>query len=278
MFLREPSEQFPYLVSDALDSMNEKPVWLTQDMNDETTGGPDWTLSTCCGKYEKLLISLVPVYLAIIAILWNTVLVKPMKLVAVFVHEMSHAIACWLTCGTVKEINVNADEGGVTKYNGGCRLLIIPAGYLGGAFWGGFFVAMSGNRTAALVTSIMFCVAMLASLRFNPNKTMIAVNFFFVALTIAIIVVDKMYTPVLNYLTLFYGVFIGAFSIYDIYDDCITRTVKGSDSHACFKLIPCCLPKLVGLQFALVALAFQAAGVYLALVWITTSADYDSTP
>ena len=54
------------------------------------------------------------------------------------------------------------------------------------------------------------------------------------------------------------------------------RTVEGSDSHACFKLIPCCLPRLVGLQFGIVALIFQALGLYLALVWMTTSIDYDA--
>lgn len=276
MYLRDPTaEQFPYLVSDSDESTSGTPLWLTQDANEVNTG-TDWTLSTCCGRYEKLLISLVPVYLLIIAVLWNTVLLKPMKLVAVFVHEMSHAIACWMTGGTVKEINVNTDEGGVTKYEGGCRLCIIPAGYCGCAFWGGFFVAMSGNRIAALVTSILFCLAMLVSLKFNPNMTLVAINIFFVALTIAGIVVDRMYVPVLNYLTLYYGVFIGAFSIYDIYDDTMRRTVNGSDSHACFKLIPCCLPRLVGLQFAIVALIFQAAGVYFALVWITSSSDYDS--
>jgi hypothetical protein len=275
MYLRDPTDQFPYLATDAED---ETPLWLTQDVNEAATG-PNWTLSNCCGKSEKILVSLVPCYLLVIAVLWNTVLLKPMKLVAVFVHEMSHAIACWLTCGTVKEINVNADEGGVTKYEGGCRLCIIPAGYCGGAFWGGFFVTMSGNRIAALVTSILFCLAMLWSLKYKPNKTMIATNMFFVVLTVAAIVVDRMYVPaVLNYLTLYYGVFIGAFSIFDIYDDCITRTVKGSDSHACFKLIPCCLPRLVGLQFVLVALVFQAAGVYFALVWMTSSLDYDSSP
>ena len=41
---------------------------------------------------------------------------KPMKLIAVFVHEMSHATACWLTCGKVEGIEVHLNEGGVTKY------------------------------------------------------------------------------------------------------------------------------------------------------------------
>lgn len=274
MYLRDPAERFSHLINDTLElATAETSLRRTQDVN-ETSNGPDWTLSTCCGKHEQILISLLPVYLLVIAIFWNTAVLKPMKLVAVFMHEMSHAIACWLTCGTVKEINVHSNEGGVTKYVEGCRLLIIPAGYCGCAFWGGFFVIMSGNRTAALVSSILFCVAMLASLRFSPNKTMIAVILFFVALTIGAIVVDRMVVPVLNYLTLFYGVFIGVFSIYDIYDDCIKRTVNGSDSHACFKLIPCCLPRLVGLQFAIVALVFQVAGVYFALVWTTAATDY----
>jgi hypothetical protein len=131
---------------------------------------------------------------------------------------------------------------------------------------------MSGNRIAALVASVLLCVAMLVSLRFSPNRTMVFLNLFFITLTVAFIIVDRLVNIVLiNYLTLYYGVFIGAFSVYDIYDDLITRTVEGSDAHACFKLIPCCLPRCVGLQFAVVALMFQALGLYFALVWMTST-------
>ena len=68
---------------------------------------------------------------------------------------------------------------------------------------GGFFVAMSGNKTAAMASAILFCIAMLVSLRFKPNKTMVAVVLFFLALTIVGIVVDILYWPVLNLLTLY---------------------------------------------------------------------------
>jgi hypothetical protein len=101
---------------------------------------------------------------------------------------------------------------------------------------------------------------------------MVLLNLMFVVITIVFIVVDRTLThPFLQYLTLFYGVFIGSFSIFDIYDDLITRTVEGSDAHACHKLIPCCLPKCVGVQFALIAFAWQVLGVYLALVWMSSS-------
>ena len=199
-------------------------------------------------------------------------LMKPMKLIAVFVHEMGHATACWMTCGKVKGIEVYGNEGGVTKYVGGWRWFIIPAGYVGGSFWGAFFVVLSGNRWGALAAAILFCVAMSVSLFYSPNKTMVFLNIGFITLTVGFILVDQLaFSPFLAYLTLFYGVFIGSFSIYDIYDDLITRTVEGSDAHACHKLIPCCLPRCVGVQFAVVALAFQALGVYLALVWMTST-------
>ena len=145
-------------------------------------------------------------------------------------------------------------------------------GYIGGSFWGAFFIVLSGDRTASFISAILFCIALIFSLKYSPNKTMVLLNLMFVVITIIFIVVDRTLThPFLQYLTLFYGVFIGSFSIFDIYDDLITRTVEGSDAHACHKLIPCCLPTCVGVQFALVAFAWQALGVYLALVWMSSS-------
>jgi len=190
-----------------------------------------------------------------------------MKLLAVFVHEMCHAIACWLTCGRVKEINIEMNEGGVTKYVGGNRCCIIPAGYLGGAFWGGLFVACSGDRFSSTVVAFIFVFGMLVSLCYAPNGTMIWVTVLFIIITTAVALVEWLYfTPLLPFVTLYFGVFIGSFSVYDIYDDLITRTVEGSDAHACHKLIPCCLPRCVGIQFAVIALVFQVLGVYGALV------------
>jgi hypothetical protein len=104
----------------------------------------DWNLSSCCGTEETLFIVCFSLFFAINLALWNTAIMKPMKLIAVFIHEMGHATACWMTGGKVEGIEVYNNEGGVTKYRGGKRWFIIPAGYLGGAFWGGFFVVMSG--------------------------------------------------------------------------------------------------------------------------------------
>jgi hypothetical protein len=45
----------------------------------------------------------------------------------VFLHELGHATAAWLTCGKVTGMEVHPDEGGVTKTMGGIQLIILPA-------------------------------------------------------------------------------------------------------------------------------------------------------
>ena len=61
------------------------------------------------------------VYLAAAFVLHESIIVKPMRLLATFVHEMSHAMATWCTGGEVSAIQVYQNEGGVTRYRGGCR-------------------------------------------------------------------------------------------------------------------------------------------------------------
>jgi hypothetical protein len=100
----------------------------------------------------------------------NTVIVKPMKLISIFIHEMGHASAAWLTGGKVDKIEVYENEGGVTNFRNGWKPAIIPAGYVGVSFWGGVFVALSGSQIGATVAAGIFILALLVCLRYVSNK------------------------------------------------------------------------------------------------------------
>jgi len=229
----------------------------------------NWKLDGCCNNEQRTFLIVFACTIVINTVFWRTVLMKPMKLIGTFVHEMGHATACWMTGGDVKAIEVYANEGGVTKYVGGWRWFIIPAGYVGGSFWGAVMIVLSATRISATIIACFFILSMLVSLKFSPNKIMVALILGFTGVTVLALVVEyAVYHPIINYVVLYYGVTIGTFSCYDIYDDLITRTVDGSDAKACNELIPCCLPRCVGVQFVLVALAFQALGIYLDLVWM----------
>jgi hypothetical protein len=65
-----------------------------------------------------------------------------------------------MTGGKVKEIQVFDNEGGVTKYVGGVQSIVIPAGYLGCAWWGTVFVVLSADVIAATVAACIFIAAL----------------------------------------------------------------------------------------------------------------------
>ena len=68
--------------------------------------------------------------------LWDSTLLYPLKLLTVFFHESSHALATVLTGGHVSELIVTPKQGGHVLSSGGSRFLILSAGYLGSLFWG----------------------------------------------------------------------------------------------------------------------------------------------
>jgi Peptidase M50B-like len=149
-----------------------------------------------------------------------------------------------------------------------------PAGYVGGAFWGAAFVALSGNRIGATVAGCIFTAALLTSLRYSPNSTVVMLSVGFTVITVAAMLIDWLvFTPIIEYVVLYYGVFIGVYSVRDIYDDLVVRTAEGSDAVACYKLCPLCLPRCVGVQWGIIAMIFQVLGLYVALCWLSSTTD-----
>ncbi|MCX7066742.1 MAG: M50 family metallopeptidase [Methylococcales bacterium] len=74
--------------------------------------------------------------LGLIIIGWEYPILYPLKLLVVFFHESSHAIATLLTGGMVKELVINQDQGGHVISQGGNRFIILSAGYIGSLLWG----------------------------------------------------------------------------------------------------------------------------------------------
>lgn len=76
------------------------------------------------------------VIVAAIFIFWSYPVLYPLKLLVVFFHESSHALVTVLTGGEVKELMLNAQQGGRVISMGGNRFLTLSSGYLGSLIWG----------------------------------------------------------------------------------------------------------------------------------------------
>jgi hypothetical protein len=65
------------------------------------------------------------VLLLVVGVLWNTPLSYPLRILTVFFHELSHGLMALLTGGSIQEISVVKEEGGVCKTLGGNRFLVL---------------------------------------------------------------------------------------------------------------------------------------------------------
>lgn len=133
------------------------------------------------------------VLIGLVFALWPTPVVVPLKILIVFLHELSHAAMTVFTGGDVLSLTISADQGGAVWSRGGNRFLTLTAGYLGSLLIGlalliaatrshadriimGLFGALMLLVTALYIRdgfAILFCVgtgaAMLATARFLPH-------------------------------------------------------------------------------------------------------------
>ena len=86
------------------------------------------------------------IYFALLWALWETVAAYPLKIFVVLLHELSHAIAVWITGGAVEGITLDPRQGGATFATGGSAFIALSAGYLGSLLWGCVLVVVAHLR------------------------------------------------------------------------------------------------------------------------------------
>ncbi len=88
--------------------------------------------------------------------LWRTPVVIPLKLLVVFLHELSHGLAAIFTGGEIERITLSAQQGGTAWTRGGNGFAILSAGYVGSLVIGVIlFLAARWSRADRLVTAAL---------------------------------------------------------------------------------------------------------------------------
>lgn len=108
----------------------------------------------------------ITMFAAIIAyLLWNvdalSPLMYPFRLFVTYVHEAGHSLMALLTGGKVLGFTVSSNGSGLATTAGGSRALILPAGYLGAAFFGTVLFFILNTRPYARTISIILGVGLI---------------------------------------------------------------------------------------------------------------------
>lgn len=160
------------------------------------------------------------VFAVLLVVFWDSAWLWPLKVLVVAFHELSHALAAWLTGGEVVAIGLSPDQGGVTLTRGGSPFVILNAGYLGSLLWGAALLAAARRPRSAHAATVGLA-ALLAATSVLFVRPILSFGFFFaIAAALGLWAVARWLSPanvavVLRGL----GVFSILYAVFDIRDD-----------------------------------------------------------
>jgi Peptidase M50B-like len=139
------------------------------------------------GHWQLALITL------LIYALWSTPVIYPLRIMIVFLHEVSHGLAALLTGGSVDRLVLSSDEGGLAYVRGGNRFVILTAGYLGSLLFGVLFfiVAIRTHLDRWALALIGVCMLMITALYLRDGFPLI-----FCTLTGGVMLLTAWFLPV----------------------------------------------------------------------------------
>lgn len=115
--------------------------------------------------------------LGVVYLLWNipalSGIIYPFRLFVTYVHEVSHSLMAIITGGTVTGFTISPDGSGVATTIGGSRALILPAGYLGAAFFGAvlFYIVNTVRYTRPIAVLLGIGLVVFTTIYSRPDQS-----------------------------------------------------------------------------------------------------------
>ncbi|MFZ4503660.1 MAG: M50 family peptidase [Methylococcaceae bacterium] len=160
---------------------------------------------------------------------WDYPIFQPLKLLVVFFHESSHALATLLTGGTVKDLMIVKEQGGQVISAGGNRFIILSAGYLGSLAWGvGIYLASVKTKHDKKIMALLGLTIAVLTLLFTHTLF----SWVFGALTSCLMLLSAKFLSTFynDFLLRLLGLTNMAYVPLDIYSDTILHAQLRSDA------------------------------------------------
>jgi hypothetical protein len=211
----------------------------------------------------KTILILLGIFVAVM-LLWNTPVVWPLKILVVFLHEISHGLMALITGGSIDHIEVVAEQGGLAFTRGGSAFLVSNAGYLGSLVFGALILVLAARtRLDRWILAALGLLLSLVAVIWVPFSN--AFGFFFGLGTGVLLLAVAKWLPnsVSDYLLKIIGLTSCGYAILDIYSDTIARSEQRSDARMLAESTG--IPTVVwGGLWILLGVAGAALALYLA--------------
>jgi hypothetical protein len=184
--------------------------------------------------------------------LWDTYFVYPIKLFVVMLHELSHAIAAFLTGGKIISMNIGFNLGGKCEAEGGNVFIISAAGYLGSLLFGlVFFISPNNVKHGKWIVISVCSLIIIMSLFTATNGLFILLAFISSGIMITCAFYSRI--PMVAILMRALGLLSCIYVLFDIKEDVLQRTDSVSDASVLANILNVST-YLVGIVWIIVSL------------------------
>ncbi len=166
----------------------------------------------------------------IVFALWNTPVMIPLKILVVFLHELSHAVTVVLTGGQVESLTISTNQGGMVTARGGSRFLSLSSGYLGSLIIGvALLVAALRTKADRIIMAVCGGVTLLVTALYIRDGFALI---FGIGTGVAMLAMSRFLGHGINDLVLrVIGLSSMLYVPYDIFSDTIARSELRSDAR-----------------------------------------------
>ncbi|QCE42011.1 M50 family metallopeptidase [Psychroserpens sp. NJDZ02] len=217
-------------------------------------------------KYQSIHLIIL---ITVVILFWNTLLVYPIKLFVVMLHEMSHGLMAIAFGGQIIEIQISKQIGGYCLYSitpsFWSSFMTGSAGYLGSLFWGALILILAVKSEKDKYITLVIGMILLALSYFVMQSG----EFFGTTMTFGLglfmLIAFKYFGNFFHDLWLkFLGIISCAYVILDIKGDLIDNSNIGSDADAIAVLtgLPSAFIGIVWMCIALITMFIVLRYVY----------------
>ena len=161
---------------------------------------------------------------------YNSYFVFPIKLLVVFLHEIGHTIAAYLTGGKVNYLTFNLNLSGKTIIEKGNSIFIASSGYLGSLLIGIFlYLSSYSEKLKKWFLNILFFLVLIITI----NLVKGGLQIFLGLLVSALFFIIPRYLPnrISNLILRFVGLASCLYVLADIKEDLLTSTLRETDTQ-----------------------------------------------
>lgn len=160
--------------------------------------------------------------LVVVMVLWNTIVIKPLKIFTVYLHELGHALMAFIFGYGIQGFRVNFNESGYTLVQSKgwfSSFMIANGGYLGSILFALLILYLKRTAARKFILGILAIIFLAVSIRFSGFSFTLLYSIIFAGFVLVVYMVqnDKLMDWVIDII----GISSVAYAIYDTFVDTI---------------------------------------------------------